>query len=261
MNCMIVIPFLLLKAPWIMLLVTSGKTKSDIPTMDETYERLTKKLKPILTETSSEPSPYWIGVAGGPGTGKSTVANEVCNRLNKISPDSVIVIPMDGWHIYQDRLVEEFGMEEGMQRRGAPWTFDFELLYKQLTEAKKEGKASLPMYSREISDPVPDKVLLETHHKIVFVEGIYMLWKDDEKNEWGRLFDLWDEAWFVECPSREDQIERLVGRSLKTWTDKKAKLWGEGRAGASARIECNDLKNADMVRHCNQFADEVIVTH
>ena len=148
-----------------------------------------------------------------------------------------------------------------MQRRGAPWTFDCDLLYEQLKDAKKNAKASLPMYSREISDPVPDKVKLEPHHKIVFVEGIYMLWKDDEEKKWSRLFELWDEKWFIQCPSREVQVERLVNRSLKTWTEKKAKMWGEGRAGALARVEFNDLKNADTVRHCNQFADEVIVTH
>lgn len=253
---MTIVILLFLKVPWIILLTTLAK-KNSLPNMEETYKRLTTKLKPTLTESS----PYWIGVAGGPGSGKSTVANDVCDRLNEIRPDSAIVIPMDGWHIPQDRLVEEFGSENGMQRRGAPWTFDCDLLYKELMEAKKNGKASLPMYSREISDPVPDKVNLEPHHKIVFVEGIYMLWKDDEKNEWGRLFDLWDETWFVECPSREDQIRRLVGRSMKTWTDTKAKMWGEGRAGALARVEHNDLRNADMVRHCSEYADEVIVTH
>ncbi|CAJ1947383.1 unnamed protein product [Cylindrotheca closterium] len=230
-------------------------------TMEETYKRLTDKLRSRVDGTGESTSPYWVAVAGGPGTGKSTVAETVCDGLNKMSPDCSIVIPMDGWHIPQDRLMEEFGLEEGMQRRGAPWTFDCDLLYEQLADAKKNSKASLPMYSREISDPVPDKVMLEPHHKVVFIEGIYMLYKDDEEKKWNRLFDLWDEKWFIQCPSREDQIERLVGRSLKTWTDKKAKLWGEGRAGAQARVEFNDLKNADMVRHCNQFADEVIVTH
>jgi pantothenate kinase len=189
--------------------------------------------------------------------GKTTVANEVCNRLNNNFPDSAIVIPMDGWHIYQDQLVQQFGMEKGMQRRGAPWTFDFSLLFQELTEAKRTGKASLPEYSREISDPLSNQVSLEPHHKIVFVEGIYMLWKDDEN--WGKMFDLWDESWFVECPTRNDQIERLMNRSLKTWSDEKVKLWGGGRNGAMARIEYNDLKNADTVRHCSQFADEVII--
>jgi len=249
---------------WAFFLAASSKDlkgEGSVTNMDETFTRLTEKLRPRLLEsTSASTSPHWIGVAGGPGTGKSTVAKTVCDRLNQISPDSAIVIPMDGWHIPQDRLTEEYGLEEGMQRRGASWTFDSELLYEDLTSAKNNAKASLPMYSRDISDPVPDKVLLEPHHKIVFVEGIYMLWKDDKNNEWGRLFDLWDEKWFIECPSREDQIERLVNRSLKTWTEKKVKLWGKGRAGALMRVNFNDLKNADIIRHCSQFADEIIVT-
>lgn len=176
--------------------------------MEETYARLTEKLKPRLESRSESISPYWVGVAGGPGTGKSTVAETVCERLNEISPDSAIVIPMDGWHIPQDRLVEELGME-GMQRRGAPWTFDCDLLYEQLKDAKKNAKASLPMYSREISDPVPDKVKLEPHHKIVFVEGIYMLWKDDEEKKWSRLFELWDEKWFIQCHPEKSKLNVL----------------------------------------------------
>eukprot|EP00980_Cylindrotheca_fusiformis_P029838 scaffold23925_cov157-Cylindrotheca_fusiformis.AAC.1 len=217
-------------------------TKED--TMEETYERLTKKLAPKLEECVDCGGAYWIGVAGGPGTGKSTVAKAVGDRLNKIRPDSVIVIPMDGWHIPKKALVETYG-DDGLRRRGAPWTFDTDLLHKQLIDAKKAGEASLPMYSREISDPVPDSVLLKPHHKIVFVEGIYMLWKDDPKNDWGQMFDLWDETWFVKCPSREVQIDRLVQRSLKTWTDKKAQMWGVGAEGARKRVESNDLINAD----------------
>lgn len=235
----------LLKSSWVVMLASISHKNSK---MEESYDRLTKKLETKLAEKASkDSSPYWIGVAGGPGSGKTTVANEVCSRLNEICPDSAIVIGMDGWHVYQERLVEEFGKEEGMQRRGAPWTFDFELFFQDLTKAKETGKSSLPDYCREISDPVPNRVQLEPHHKIVFVEGIYLLWKDDEN--WGKLFDFWDETWFVECPSRDDQIERIVARSLKTWSDQKAKMWGEGRGGAMARVKYNDLKNSDMVSH------------
>lgn len=248
---------------WIIFLPASSKKLNEegMPTMEETYTRLTEKLRSRVDGTGESTTPWWIGVAGGPGTGKSTVAETVCARLNEMSPDSSIVIPMDGWHIPQDRLKVKFGEKEAMLRRGAPWTFDCDLLYEQLTEAKKNSEASLPIYDRQTSDPVPDKVLLEPHHKVVFIEGIYMLWKDDEKQKWSRLFDLWDEKWFIQCPSREDQIERLVNRSLKTWRPDKAKLWGEGREGALKRVEFNDLKNADMIRHCKQYADEVIVTH
>ena len=41
-----------------------------------------------------------------------------------------------------------------LPRRGAPHTFDAEELAKQLIDARQSGEASLPVYSRELSDPV-----------------------------------------------------------------------------------------------------------
>lgn len=234
---------------WLVLFAVAGRS------MEETYRCLIEKLQSKADETSK---PYWVAIGGGPGSGKTTLANEICSRLNEINPDSTVVIPMDGWHIPKEKLIEQFGTES-MRRRGAPWTFDFNLMYKQLTAAKVKGEASLPIYSREISDPVPNKVNLQPFHRFVLVEGLYLLWKDDKNEEWSKLFDLWDERWFVQCPSQEEQIERLVSRSMKTWTDEKAQVWGKGRDGALARIKSNDLKNADIIRHCHQFADEIII--
>eukprot|EP00539_Tryblionella_compressa_P005374 CAMPEP_0178762036 /NCGR_PEP_ID=MMETSP0744-20121128/16323_1 /TAXON_ID=913974 /ORGANISM="Nitzschia punctata, Strain CCMP561" /LENGTH=245 /DNA_ID=CAMNT_0020416677 /DNA_START=315 /DNA_END=1052 /DNA_ORIENTATION=- len=227
-------------------------------TMRERYEQLTEKLRPHLdldASQSGSSTTFWVGVAGGPGSGKSTVAKEVADRLNQIRQDSAIVIPMDGWHIPQEDLIAAHG-EEAMMKRGQHWTFDLDLMHKQLAEAKEKGEASLPIYSREISDPVPNGVKFEPHHKIVFVEGIYVLWKE----KYPDLFSLWDDRWFVQCPSRQEQIDRLVNRSIKTWTEKKAKQWGQGLEGARKRVEVNDVTNMDAIKHCNQYADEIIVT-
>lgn len=58
-----------------------------------------------------------VGLAGPPGAGKSTLAHEVANRINKLwpekassfdskvkPPDVAIVIPMDGFHLYRSEL-------------------------------------------------------------------------------------------------------------------------------------------------------------
>ena len=238
------------------LLSMSGKptdptTKS---TIGATIDRLVDKLKPKLNEDSSS---YWIGVAGGPGSGKTTVATKVADRLNEIKEDSALVIPMDGWHTPKDDLIAKLG-PDSMKRRGAPWTFDLDVMKIQLQEAKSTQATSstdLPTYCREISDPVPGGVTLKTHHKIIFVEGLYMLMKE----EYPELFELWDERWYIQAPTKEEQIGRLVSRSLKTWSEEKAKMWGEGEAGARARIEANDVKNLDIVETSRPYADELII--
>lgn len=58
-----------------------------------------------------------VGLAGPPGAGKSTLANEVVRRVNKLwpqkassfddevkPPDVAIVLPMDGFHLYRSQL-------------------------------------------------------------------------------------------------------------------------------------------------------------
>eukprot|EP00547_Thalassionema_nitzschioides_P005562 CAMPEP_0194208948 /NCGR_PEP_ID=MMETSP0156-20130528/7246_1 /TAXON_ID=33649 /ORGANISM="Thalassionema nitzschioides, Strain L26-B" /LENGTH=242 /DNA_ID=CAMNT_0038936019 /DNA_START=117 /DNA_END=845 /DNA_ORIENTATION=+ len=233
----------------------TSKTEGKSYRREET--RLVEKLKSKLNEIGNTKQQYWIGIGGGPGSGKTTVAQAVADRLNAISEkdDTCIVIPMDGWHIPQAALTDTFGVD-AMKRRGAPWTFDLELCAKELQIAKEKGCGSLPIYSREISDPVPDKVILKNTHKIVLVEGLYLLWKEEHPD----LFDLWDECWFVKCPTQEEQIERLVQRSLKTWSEVKTKLWGVGEEGARKRVEYNDVPNMDIVQHCQQNADEIILT-
>jgi pantothenate kinase len=127
-----------------------------------------------------------------------------------------------------------------------------------LTNAKEKKCGSLPIYSREISDPVPDGVQLKQSHKIVIVEGLYLLWKDDE--EWKRIYELFDERWFVKCPTRQEQIDRLVQRSKATWSPDKKERWGDWPDGARKRAEANDVKNMDLLEPCENYADEVILS-
>src|SRR5690606_21588184 len=42
-----------------------------------------------------------LGLAGGPGTGKSTLAAELVAALNAASPEFAALVPMDGFHMRQ----------------------------------------------------------------------------------------------------------------------------------------------------------------
>jgi pantothenate kinase len=222
--------------------------------MTDIYKSLEEKLRPKF----SQPGQYWIGVGGGPGSGKSTSAQAVADLLNEIQPGAAIVIPMDGWHFPKDKLRELHGEENGYKRRGAPWTYDVVACFDALSKAKKTGEASLPVYSREISDPVPNGVQLTKDHKFVLVEGLYVLHKDHD--EWGKLDTLFNERWFIKCQTRDEQIHRLVKRSLKTWHESKRNVWGAGAEGARRRAEFNDVKNMDIVSYCEKYAEVIIIS-
>jgi pantothenate kinase len=60
---------------------------------------------------------FFVGLAGPPGAGKSTIAHEVASHVNKLwpekassfdsqvrPPDVAIVVPMDGFHLYRSEL-------------------------------------------------------------------------------------------------------------------------------------------------------------
>jgi pantothenate kinase len=220
----------------------------------ETINNLVDRSLQLLEKASN--SQIYIGIAGGPGSGKSTLAQVVSDAINKVRPIS-IVLPMDGYHISRAEL-EEMGnsgkligdpgdtkgdtttFEDLMLRRGAPWTFDPRSLIRDLTRAKKNGEGTFPVYSREISDPVPDGAVVTREHKIVFCEGNYLLALDDA--QWKPLELIWDDKWFLSVPENV-VVERLVNRHLERWNEEKQKLWGDGRAGAMRKVEASDLKN------------------
>jgi len=267
-------------------------------TMKDEYHRLAQHVydKVLGSNENTPTSPYyyyWIGLAGGPGSGKTTVATAVADRINdrfqnhhasgtntKSEEDVCIVVPMDGYHYSQHDLVSMHG-EDAMLQRGKPFTFDAESLVSSISNAQKlqqeylsqsqdntnnngdekqsKELCTFPVYDRNISDPVPNGLTLRSHHRIVIVEGLYVLHKHDPR--FAPLLHMWDETWFVKAPTVKLQKERLVQRSLKTWSDKKAEQWGPGKEGATKRVETNDMTNLQILAYAEDFADQVIVTH
>ena len=57
-----------------------------------------------------------IGIAGGPGVGKSTLAAELVTMLNATRPGSAALVPMDGFHMRHAKL-EALGT---VDHKGAP---------------------------------------------------------------------------------------------------------------------------------------------
>jgi pantothenate kinase len=206
----------------------------------------------------------FVGIAGGPGSGKSTLAQKVAERINQRM--KAVVLPMDGFHYSRAELQaiaastdNDYTYESLIARRGAPWTFDAEECIDKFTEARVNGKASLPIYSRVKSDPVVDGVSLTEETKIVLLEGNYLLsWRD---TRWKPLQTnkVFDETWFISCKSRSDQRGRLVKRHLETWSEEKTKMWGQGEEGAGAKADANDMLNLVWIEEMSTgFADLTI---
>ncbi|GAU33241.1 hypothetical protein TSUD_333640 [Trifolium subterraneum] len=85
--------------------------------VDEIYDALVRRILPPASVSLNPNYKFFVGLAGPPGAGKSTIAHEVANRINKLwpekassfdsqvrPPDVAIVIPMDGFHLYRSEL-------------------------------------------------------------------------------------------------------------------------------------------------------------
>lgn len=252
--------------------------------MESTYDSLASRLvlryeQQCTSSNRLTNNQLFVCVAGGPGSGKSTLSQAVVNRINTMmasndnnSDDNTrelpaaVVLPMDGFHYTRSELqimgtspTAPYTYEELLARRGAPWTFDAEGCIASFIAARRDGKASLPVYSRVKSDPVPNGVQLHSETKIVLLEGNYLLAWNDER--WAPLQKerVFDETWYIACKSLDEQRERLVQRHLETWSDEKSRMWGAGELGAGKKADANDMLNLEWIEEMSREHADLII--
>ena len=136
-----------------------------------------------------------IGVAGGTGSGKTTVVNQIIEQLPKCD---VTVISQDSY--YKD--TSDLSYEERVKINfDHPNSIDFELLEEHLLELKKGNTIEQPVYSFIEHNRTGDTEITEPK-KVVIVEGI-LIFTHPEVRE---LFDI---KLFVHADSDERLIRRL----------------------------------------------------
>ena len=136
-----------------------------------------------------------IGIAGGTGSGKTTVVNQI---LHELPVEEVTVISQDSYYNKNVGLTYEERCNINFDH---PRAIDFELLIKQLKQLKKGKVIEQPIYSFVTHNRSSDTIL--THpRKVVIVEGI-LIFTDKE------LRDLMDIKVFVHADSDERLIRRV----------------------------------------------------
>jgi len=156
-----------------------------------------------------------IGIAGSPGSGKTTLATALVEQLGERAAH----LPMDGFHL-ANRTLDGLGRRE---RKGAIDTFDGHGFVSLLERVRREADHTIyaPSFRREVDEPVAGEIAIEPSARVVIVEGNYLL---AEQDPWIRVRGLLDEAWFCETPAdvRERRlVERHTagGRSVEAATD------------------------------------------
>lgn len=141
-----------------------------------------------------------IGIAGGTGSGKTTVVNQIINELPE---NEVCVISQDSYYKSTDSLSHEERIKINFDH---PRAIDFELLERHISELKKGQIIQQPVYSFVTHNRTKDQI--ETHpRKVVIIEGILIF---NSK----KLLDLFDIKIFVHADADERLIRR-VRRDIK----------------------------------------------
>jgi len=228
---------------------TSTNKNPPVPkTMEEEYKSLAKDLISKAEEAKRNGKKYIIGIAGAPGSGKTTTAFTINRLINEACPDTSVMVPMDGFHYYKSQLDKMDDPQEAYRRRGAPFTFWAEGLLNLLKKIRETGEAKAPSFDHSVGDPVEDDIPVNKSHTIVIVEGNYILLNE---KPWNEISQLLDENWFIDC-DLDTAMERVRVRHI-------AEL-SLNDAQAKERINTNDRPNAELVRSKKVKVDKVILS-
>lgn len=136
-----------------------------------------------------------IGIAGGTGSGKTTVVNQI---INELPTEEVGIISQDSY--YKDTSDLSY-VERTRINFDHPRAIDFELLVSHLKTLKEGSPIEQPIYSFVTHNRTEDIIL--THpRKVMIVEGILILTNPE-------LRDMFDVKIFVHADSDERLIRRL----------------------------------------------------
>ncbi|WP_199574263.1 nucleoside/nucleotide kinase family protein [Streptomyces murinus] len=183
-----------------------------------------------------------LGIAGGPGAGKSTLAASLVRALNADGPWAAHV-PMDGFHL-ADAELDRLGRRD---RKGAPDTFDaagYAALLRRLREEPEEVVYA-PGFERVLEQALAGAIPVPPAARLVVTEGNYLLLQE---GSWARVRPALDEVWYCEIPEAE-RIRRLVARHEE---------FGKEPAAARAWVLGTDQRNAELVATTRGRADLVV---
>ncbi|MEI7595620.1 MAG: uridine kinase [Bacteroidota bacterium] len=141
-----------------------------------------------------------IGIAGGSGSGKSTVVKKLIKRFPK---DSVTVIPQDAYYKDNGHLTEDQRSKINFDH---PSSIEFSLLCKHIDLLKDNQPVEIPNYSYlTCSRGSETKKVFPTN--VVIVEGILILTNP-------RIRERLDIKVFVDADP-DDRLMRIIHRDIE----------------------------------------------
>ena len=141
-----------------------------------------------------------IGIAGGSGSGKTTVVKKIIDLLPE---NSVTVISQDAYYKDNGHLSVE---ERAKINFDHPSSIEFELLNKHIDELKENKSIEMPIYSYLTCSRAKETSSVEAH-EVVIIEGILILTNK-------KLRDKMDIKIFVDAEA-DDRLMRVIRRDME----------------------------------------------
>ena len=140
-----------------------------------------------------------IGIAGGTGSGKTTVVRKIIDRLPE---DSVALLPQDSYYKDNSHLPLE---ERQKMNFDHPNAIEFDLLIEHLKLLKQQIPVQQPIYSY-LTCTRSDETILVKPKRVVIVEGILIFTHKE-------LRDLFDLKIFVDAEA-DERLMRVIKRDI-----------------------------------------------
>ncbi len=140
-----------------------------------------------------------VGIAGGTGSGKTTVVRKVMAGFEK---DEVVLLPQDSYYRDNSHLPLE---ERQKLNFDHPDSIEWSLLISHLQDLKNEVTIHQPIYSY-LTCTRSDQTILIAPRKVIIVEGILVLTQKEVR-------DLMDIKVFVDADA-DDRLARVIRRDL-----------------------------------------------
>jgi pantothenate kinase len=184
---------------------------------------------------------FLIAIAGPPGAGKSTLADNMAEAL-KAKGESAEVLPMDGFHMDNAVLIEK-GL---LKRKGVPESFDvraFLDIVRAVSAADQE--VLVPVFDRSREIAIASARIVSPDHRFIIVEGNYLLFN---QGKWAELEGMFDYSIMLAPP-----MEVLEQRLWERWRG-----YNLDDEAAGAKVYGNDLPNGRLILENRRTADFTI---
>lgn len=140
-----------------------------------------------------------IGIAGGSGSGKTTVVKAITDQLK----EKVVVIPQDSYYKDLSHLTEQEKRDHNFDH---PDSIDFDLLCQQLKELKEGKTIEQPVYSYITCGRSKDETVTVKPADVIIVEGILIY-------TCAKLRKQMDIKLFVDADD-DDRLMRVMSRDI-----------------------------------------------